>query len=164
MDIEQRIAGLEAREQIKELRSTYAWHAARGQREQIAALFTSQGVFEIPAQGERRRLQGRESILAYLQTSMWPDMIFPIIHNHVIDVRGDVAVGTCVMEAFTKSRVAEHFPDGFLGYYHDRLARQADGRWLFTERRWFTYWPQFEDSGLPVRPEHEPPLPTGQLE
>jgi len=152
-DIEQRIARLEAREQVKELRSTYAWHAARGARDCIAALFTPDGAFETKAQGERVRLEGRDAIHAYLEKSMWPDMVFPIIHNHVIDIDGDNAVGTCVMEAFTKGRIAEPFPDGFLGYYHDRAVRQPDGRWLFAERRWFTYWPEFENSGLPIRQE-----------
>jgi len=153
-DLEKRIAELEAREQVKELRSIYAWHAARGERDRIAALFAPDGIFEVKVRGERILLKGPDAIQAFLETSMWPNMVFPVIHNHVIDIDGDVAVGTCVMEAFTKARVAEHFPDGFLGYYHDRAVRQPDGRWLFAERRWFTYWPEFEDSGLPIRLEH----------
>lgn len=151
-DIERRIATLEAREKVKELRSTYGWYASRGHREGVAGLFTPNGVFELKSGGERIRLQGPPAILAYLETSMWPDMVFPILHNHIIDVDGDVATGTCVMEARTKGRIADIFPQGFLGYYHDRAARQPDGRWLFEERRWFTYWPEFEDSGLPIRP------------
>jgi len=150
--IEKRLAVLEAREQIKELRYTYAWYASRGQREKIAGLFMPDGIFNLRSGDQRICLRGREEILAYLEKSMWPHMIFPILHNHVIDVDGDEAVGTCVMEARTREKIAEFFPDGFLGYYHDRAVRQSDGRWLFAERRWFTYWPDFEDSGLPVRP------------
>lgn len=153
-DLDQRIAALEAREQVKELRSSYAWYASRGQRDAVAALFAPHGVFELKAGGERIRLTGPQEIAAFLETSMWPDMVFPIIHNHIIDVDGDLAEGTCVMDARTKGINAEYFPDGFLGYYHDRAERQPDGRWLFTERRWFFYWPEFEDSGLPLRPDN----------
>lgn len=150
IELEQRVAILEAREQIKELRASYGWHASRGHREGVANLFEPDGVFELKIEGERRRHVGREAILDLLNRSMWPDMVFPVLHNHIIDVRGDEARGSCVMEARTKARVAEAFPNGFLGYYHDYVRRQPDGRWLFAERRWFFYHPQFEDSGLPM--------------
>lgn len=150
-DTDRRLAVLEAREKVKELRATYAWHAARGQREGIANLFLPDGVFEVNNGEERVRMTGPAEILAFLEKTMWPDMIFPIIHMHVIETDGETATGTCVMEARTKGIPAERYPNGFLGYYHDRAVKIADGSWRWAERRWFTYWPEFEDSGLPIR-------------
>jgi hypothetical protein len=69
----------------------------------------------------------------------------PLIHNHTIEVKGDEAFGTSVMEAHGPKMT----PDRWSGYYHDRL-RRVDGKWLFVERRWFRSWPSFERSGLDI--------------
>jgi len=47
---------LEAREQLKELRSSYAWHAVRRERDRVAALFAPDGVFELKVGDDRVRL------------------------------------------------------------------------------------------------------------
>jgi len=143
MTLEERIAELEAREAIKELRARYGWCAAHGDFVGVANLFTPDGVFELTIDGQRRRLVGRDTINAFLTPTMKPVYVIPMIHNHIIRVDGDVAYGTCAME----SRVAPNMDRGFAGYYHDRARRTADG-WLFTDRRWFAYHPAFEDSGL----------------
>jgi len=131
-----------AREAVRELRARYGWHAARGDYEAIVGLFAPDGMFEVKYDGARRQLRGREAIRAFLQATMAPGMVFPMIHNDIVTVEGDEAYGTCAMESRS--------PDGkggFSGYYHDR-ARRHEGRWLFSERRWFFYVPEFERSGL----------------
>jgi hypothetical protein len=143
MTLEERIAELEAREAIKELRARYGWCAAHGDFVGVASLFTADGVFEVTIGGERRRLVGRALIDGFLTPTMKPVYVIPMIHNHIIRIEGDVAYGTCAME----SRVAPNSEVGFAGYYHDRCRRTAQG-WLFTERSWFAYHPAFEDSGL----------------
>lgn len=152
MTLEERIADLEAREAIKELRARYGWMAAHGDFAGVAGLFAPDGVFELTIGDTRRRLVGREVIHGFLTPTMKPVYVIPMIHNHIIRVEGDEATGTCAME----SRVAPNSEQGFAGYYHDRARRTGDG-WLFTERRWFAYHPVFEDSGLdcygaPVNP------------
>jgi hypothetical protein len=72
-------------------------------------------------------------------------MVFPLIHNDIIEIRGNEAVGTCAME--TRAAPGPNFSNGLAGYYHDR-ARNIGGQWLFTERLWYLYTPVFERSGL----------------
>jgi len=143
--LEDRIAEIEAREAIKELRARYGWCATRGDYTGVANCFTPDGVFEAGLGKDRNRLVGREAISAALARLVTPVAVMPMLHNETIRIVGDEAQGTCTME----SRVAPNFDGGFVGYYHDRL-RRIDGKWLFTERRWFVYSPAFEDSGLTI--------------
>jgi ketosteroid isomerase-like protein len=129
-----------AKEQIKELRARYCWHAARGDYDRIVEIFTPDGMFEVMANGQRIAHRGREAIHAFLAKSMVPGMVFPTITNEVITVEGDTAYGTCAMCSAAPNNT-------FSGYYHDR-AVLYEGRWLFTERRFFFYTPVFERSGL----------------
>jgi hypothetical protein len=146
-NLEERIAVLEAREEIKELRARYGWFAARGEAKNIAGLFAPDGIFEQMIDGARRAFKGRDAIHAALSAVMTPGMVFPLIHNDIIVVRGDEATGTCAMESKTSAKAAEAFPQGMVGYYHDRMQR-IGGRWYFAERRWFLYAPVFEQSGI----------------
>lgn len=141
-DIETRLAVLEAREVIKEQRARYGWRIARADYEGVASLFTPGGVYESLQEGERMRCEGREAILAMLRRMLKPRILYPMLHNHIIEVDGDRAWGSCAMEA----RLAPELGPGFAGYYHDRLERQGDGRWLFTERLWYLYVPAFEEN------------------
>ncbi len=142
-NLERRIAEIEAREAVRELRARYGWHAARGQAAEIAALFAPDGIFEFSTREARHRLVGRAAIAAALARHMSPLAVIPLLHNHTVTVKGDEAWGTCAME----TRVAPAYPGGFAGYYHD-WARKLEEGWRFTERRWFLYSPVFEDSGL----------------
>jgi len=143
-----RIALLEARAAVSEARALYAWHATRGEVEQMVALYEPDGIFEARTANGRERWAGHDAIRAYLRETVTPQVVIPLIHNEIVTVDGDKAVGSCAMAARTAGPVAEMFPDGFAGRYQDRLHRQSDGRWLFAERRWFLYYPAFEESGL----------------
>lgn len=133
---------LRAREAVRELRARYGWHAARGDYECIVALFTPEGLFEVKHEGQRRQFRGRAAIRGFLNATMVPGMVFPMIHNDIVFIEGDSAYGTCAMESRSPDGTG-----GFSGYYHDKV-RLHEGRWLFTERRWFFYSPEFERSGL----------------
>ena len=142
---------LMARERIKELRASYGWHAARGDYESVVQLFAPDGIFEaLIFEKERKVFRGHEEIRAFLKSSMFPGVVFPMIHNDITRVSGEEAWGTCAMEARTS---LQQLP-AFSGYYHDRACKFG-GRWLFTERRFFRYLPHFERSGLDCegRPE-----------
>jgi SnoaL-like domain len=133
-----------ARERIKELRALYGWHAARGDYESIVQLFAPDGVFEcLVFERERIVYRGHGEIRGFLKQTVFPGVVFPLIHNDIIRVKGDEAVGSCAME----SRTSQPNLPQFAGYYHDK-ARVVDGRWLFTERKFYRYLPQFERSGL----------------
>ena len=49
MDIEKRLAAVEARFALSELRSKYCWYTVRGLRDQVVALFTDDGTYWVPA-------------------------------------------------------------------------------------------------------------------
>ncbi len=138
---ETRISILEAREAIKEQRARYGWHIARANHEGVASLFTPDGVYESLQEGRRICCAGRDEILAMLRRMLQPRILFPMLHNHIIEVDGDSAWGTCVMEA----RLAPELGEGFSGFYADKLTR-VDGEWLFTERLWYLYTPSFEEN------------------
>lgn len=55
------------------------------------------------------------------------------VTNSVIDVAGDTASATSDLAMY--DRVGDGPITVQTGRYYDRLARQPDGQWLFTERR-----------------------------
>ena len=134
---------LQARTALSELRARYCWYVSRGDYEQVAALYTPDGVFEFALDGKRVTCEGIEAIREELARSTFPGLVFPMIHNQVTFVAGDTAHGTCGMEAKT---TVKDLPT-FSGYYHDRF-RVHQGQWRFTYRSYFRYYPEFERSGL----------------
>lgn len=87
--------------------------------------------------GRFNQLQGRAAILAMIQVgelATKPDLHRQhAVTNSVIDVDGDTATATSDLAMY------DRYGDGPItvqtGRYYDRLARQPDGAWLFTERR-----------------------------
>lgn len=131
--IEQRVQELEDREEIKELTARYCWHVARGEGEAVANLFTDDGVLDVTDSG-RSPVRGREALLKFYRRSVTePEVAIPFIQNHIIEVSGDEAHGTCGIEA-RFSRNGESVTAA--GYYEDKYRRER-GRWRFAERKLF---------------------------
>lgn len=129
--IEQRVQELEDRDQIKELTARYCWHVARGEGEAVAALFTGDGVLEV-TDGSFKPVHGGEALLKFYRASVnQPELAIPFIQNHIIEVKGDEAEGTCGIEArFVRN--GESFTAA--GYYEDRYRRE-NGNWRFVQRK-----------------------------
>jgi hypothetical protein len=143
-DLESRVSELESYNEITELRSTYCWYAARGDVSPIMELFTDDLQFVGPAdvQGRRRTVNGRQELLSYFQAGIGkPGLVVPLVVNHVIEINGDEAHGTCAMDSPVTPG-----PDGRPGgaasvfYYQDRFKR-VNGRWLFSYRKLSLYQP-----------------------
>jgi uncharacterized protein (TIGR02246 family) len=131
--IEQRVQELEDREEIKELTARYCRHVVRGEGEAVANLFTDDGVLDLPDSG-RSPVRGREALLKFYRRSVIePEVAIPFIQNHIIEVSGDEAHGTCAIEA-RFSRNGESIMAA--GYYEDKYRRER-GRWRFAERKLF---------------------------
>jgi len=129
--VEQRIQELEDRDQIKELTARYCWHVAHGEGEAVALLFTDDGVLEV-TDGSFKPVRGRDALLNFYRTSVnQPELAIPFIQNHIIEVNGDEAAGTCGIEA-RFSRGGESVTAA--GYYEDRY-RRDHGKWRFLQRR-----------------------------
>jgi len=129
--IEQRVRELEDRGQIIELTARYCWHIAHGEGEAAANLFTDDGVLDM-TDADFKPVRGREAILKFYRASVRePEVALPFIHNHIIELSGDDARGTCAIEA-RFSRNGESVTAA--GYYEDKYRREG-GRWLFAERK-----------------------------
>ena len=91
--------------------------------------FTPDGVFG--------RLQGRAAILEMIlggELALQPDLKRQhAVTNSVIDIHGDTADSTSDLTMY--DRVGDGPITVRIGRYYDKLARQPDGAWLFTERR-----------------------------
>jgi ketosteroid isomerase-like protein len=97
--------------------------------EDWSATFAPDGTFN--------RLHGRPAILDMIvhgELATQPDLHRQhAVTNSVIEVDGDTATATSDLTMY--DRVGDGPVTVRLGRYHDRLARQPDGQWLFAERR-----------------------------
>lgn len=131
--VEERLHRLEAIIEIKELTARYCYHVARKEGDAVVDLFTSDGVLDGSSAG-MGRIEGRDALIAFYRPAVTEaEDTLPFIQNHIIDVNGDDASGTCALEArFSRGgrsiTVAGHYEDTY---------RRVDGRWLFAERKLF---------------------------
>ncbi len=131
--LEERVQELADREEIKELTARYCWHVAHGEGEAVARLFTDDGVLEV-ANADFKPVRGGEALLKFYRASVRePEVAIPFIQNHIIEVNGDNAKGTCAIEA-RFSRDGESVTAA--GYYEDTYRRER-GKWRFAERKIF---------------------------
>ena len=125
---------LVARESIRHLVAGYAHAADRGRFEEVATLFGSQGVLELP---DGRVLQGRDAIRAFLvdtAAAMKPANAPTVVRHHVashrIAVQGPDAADGYAYFLVVTARGPDHW-----GRYVDHYTRDDDGEWRFARRR-----------------------------
>jgi ketosteroid isomerase-like protein len=123
-DTVQRLADLEA---IRDLPRRYAHAVWLRDAAAAASLFAEDGVMDTGDDA----LEGRASILEIYTTTFAASEFRPFVHQHVIDLEGDRATGTCYMDVRANVDGVAMF--GF-GYYEDRYIREADG-WKFARRK-----------------------------
>jgi ketosteroid isomerase-like protein len=143
-DVEARLRRLEAINEIKELTARYCWHVARHEGAEIVDLFTDDGVLVLEGLDP---VTGREALARFYDTAVTKgEEQLPFIQNHIIEVDGDHATGTCGLEArFSRSGKSVTVA----GYYEDSYRRDGE-RWLFAERKVYFH--------------HAVPLATGWAE
>jgi len=129
-DLARTVALLKAKDDIRELTARYCWFATRADGEALADLFTDDCFIEI---GPDNVVRGKTAI-AELVSSAGRGSLVPVISNHVIEVAGDDATGTCVVQ----SRVSPRSPAGFVACYRDSY-RNSDRGWRFVSRRYQLY-------------------------
>ncbi|MAI79059.1 MAG: hypothetical protein CL917_08965 [Deltaproteobacteria bacterium] len=128
VEADERLQRLIDAEEIRNLARRYAHCVWQSDSEGAASLFAEEGVMDT---GDRPALEGREAIReTYSQTFAESDFK-PFIHNHVLELHGDVATGTCYLDL-------KAYVDGCLwvgwGYYDDDYVRDG-GVWYFKRRR-----------------------------
>jgi uncharacterized protein (TIGR02246 family) len=115
------------REAIRELVRRYAHCVWQRDASGAAALFAADGSMDT---GDRPPLRGRGAIRAEYEASFAVSHFRPMLHNHVIDLAGDRATGTCYLELTARVSDVEMLGRG---HYDDAYVREQNG-WKFASR------------------------------
>lgn len=77
----------------------YAHRVALGEGAKVAQFFTDGGVFINEVMGEKPNIEvrGRKQLDEFYPT-LKRGMALPCIHNHIIEINGDNARGTCTID------------------------------------------------------------------
>jgi ketosteroid isomerase-like protein len=128
VNVEATVARLADLEAIRDLARRSAHFVWRRDADGAVALFAEDAEMDT---GDRPPIRGRAALLEAYRTMFAVSEFHPTIHNHVIELDGDFATGTCYLavEAVIEgaSRVGS-------GTYADRYARIA-GEWKFESRK-----------------------------
>ena len=143
----QQVQELADREEIRELIARYAHRVAH--RQPFSDLFTDDGVYRShPSPGSVRETRGRSNLAARFDSNpQSAESALPMIHNFLISISGDDAIGICANEL----RITQNGTSIIAsGYYQDRY-RRVNGRWKFAERdiTWFHWAPLQEGWSRP---------------
>jgi len=122
-----------AREAIRDLVARYSVAGDRGRFDDLIALFTDDGLLELP---EGRSARGRDAIRAFLSDTgarLREATTRPVIRHHVTTHQIDVASASEATGTAYFFVVTERGPDHW-GRYRDRYAC-VDGTWRFAHRK-----------------------------
>lgn len=128
MSVEARLARLEARTEIEELRANYCYHVDDADGEAFASLFAEDAVLDFGSAG---RYAGREELREFVE-SVVPDhyaFIVHMVHNPVVEVDGDEATGRWYFEAPATTAGGDDV--WIQGRYDDEYVR-VDDVWRFA--------------------------------
>ena len=130
-DLEARLQAIEDRDAIVELTARYCQCALRADVEGVVGLFTEDGSMETDDTAER----GHERLREVYREAFGDLRPIPCVHNHVVELDGDRASGTCTVEI----RMVENGePYTAAGWYEDSFQRVA-GEWKFSRRKLYFY-------------------------
>jgi hypothetical protein len=144
-DIETRLAELETkvreltdREALRDLRYRYHEYINEGRLADIVDLFTEDGELEFGPLGKAKGPDQMKAFFANLgpsasHASRGPHFTFvkQYIHNHVIEIHGDVATGFSYLEAKPIINGEAYL---VAGRYNDEYVRRQ-GQWRFTSMK-----------------------------
>ena len=132
--IETLVRELTDREAIRDLPLKYCHYVWKKDVPALVNLFTDDGEFD--AGGGQPAAKGKEALTKAYQQGLSTLDPHPFIHNHVIDLHGDRATGTCYLELRAtrndKSMIAA-------GYYDDEYAKVGE-EWKFRSRQVTMYY------------------------
>lgn len=131
----ERLDRVESRFAIADLIHTYARCIRYDRPDEVGVLFTDDGVFELreghPDKAEftlKYRHVGRASVHAQMSHNKGSAHPVPLIHNLIVELDGDSATATCVMNGAIYGTA-----HALMGEYRDTFRREQ-GKWLFAER------------------------------
>ena len=114
---------------IRDLARRYAHYVWQNDLEALAGLFAEDGEMD---PGTRPPLRGRAALLEGFRQMLTAGSVFlPFVQQHVVDLAGDTASGTCYIDL--RAEVEGESMIG-AGWYADRYVRTAEG-WRFQSRK-----------------------------
>jgi ketosteroid isomerase-like protein len=115
------------KEAIRDLARLYAHHVWHHDADSITNLFTEDGRMDTSLEPP---IQGRQALAEAFQRLIGNADFQPFVHNHVIELNGNEASGTCYVDLRAiqdgKSMIGS-------GFYHDSYVC-IDGSWKFRSR------------------------------
>jgi uncharacterized protein (TIGR02246 family) len=120
------VRDLADREEIRNLARRYAHCIWQGDLEGAVALFADDGEMDM----DGRVIKGKPA-LADAYRSALQGTFHPFVHNHLVEVKGDTAKGTCYLDVRATIQGKAMIGSGF---YLDRYVR-AGGTWRFAARK-----------------------------
>jgi ketosteroid isomerase-like protein len=128
LNVEATVRRLADIESIRDLARRYAHFVWQKDASGAVALFADDAEMDT---GDRPPIRGRKALLEAYEAMFQTSEFHPTIHNHVIDLDGDGASGTCYLAL---EAVIDGVSQVGSGYYQDRYARIA-GEWKFQSRK-----------------------------
>lgn len=126
---EQVLGDLADREAVRDLARRYAHGVWRRDVTAVVDVFTDDGYLDV---GTMPPAEGRDALVATFEQILGgPDVFRPFVHQHLVEVDGDVATGTCYLEVWGTVDGRRMLGGG---YYDDRYRRTADG-WRIASRQ-----------------------------
>lgn len=126
--LDEAVRELADREAIRDLARRYAHCVWRKDAAGAVELFAADGEMDT---GDRPPIRGRAALLESYRTMITGPTFQPFVHNHVIDLDGERATGTCYLDLRAtldgKSMIGS-------GYYEDRYVR-VGREWKFQSRK-----------------------------
>jgi hypothetical protein len=128
MNVEERVQELADMEAIRDLARRYAHYVWQRDASGAVGLFAENGEMDT---GERPVIQGHKALLEAYDAMFASSEFHPMLHNHVIDLRGNRATGTCYLDLRAVVDGKDMIGNG---YYQDRYIR-VGGEWKFQSRK-----------------------------
>jgi hypothetical protein len=151
--LEEKVQELCDREELRELIARYAHRVAQGVS--VADMFCDDGAFIVRYPGKPPSVsRGRAELNAtFANVRNAGGNPLPMIHNYVLRISRDEAVGVCSNELRWSANGESMIGSG---YYQDRFRREA-GRWKFVERDMtFIHWVPLAEGWAQQAPGSEP--------
>tara|TARA_B100000809_G_C14947301_1_gene462593 strand:- start:353 stop:781 length:429 start_codon:yes stop_codon:yes gene_type:complete len=115
-------------EEIRDLARRYAHSVWTQNVDGAVGLFCEDGFMDV---GDAEPVKGREKLRRAYENMIGDADLQPFVHNHVIDLDGDHATGTCYLDL--RATVDGRSMIGS-GYYSDVYQRTGEG-WRFKSRK-----------------------------
>jgi ketosteroid isomerase-like protein len=128
VSLEASVRALTDLEAIRDLARRYAHCVWQQDAAGASGLFADDAEMDT---GDRPVIRGREAVLEAYEVLFETSVLRPMVHNHVVDLDGDRASGTCYLDV---SAVMDGVDMFGTGYYLDRYVRVGD-EWKFQSRK-----------------------------